>query len=204
MDPFDSGNRGFGLQITPASYWSTEYTGFLSIYTAVFMIILIGLGFFWGGRPKTFNKIVDEVGKLSTDFVEVADLGTTLINMGLVGLIGLGYILMVEGDVNGATMAGILTIVGFGALGKHPRNIFPIMLGVYFFCIPNVWQHANPGPLLAAKKAIGELGSGEVMEILSSDEGTKRDIPKWASKKGHEYLGTIEESGYFKIYMKKQ
>lgn len=63
---------------------------------------------------------------------------------------------------------------------------------------------ACPGPLLAAKKAIGEINSGEIMEILSSDEGTRRDIPKWASKKGHEYLGTVEESGYFKIYMKKQ
>ncbi|MCF8228398.1 MAG: sulfurtransferase TusA family protein [Bacteroidales bacterium] len=62
---------------------------------------------------------------------------------------------------------------------------------------------ACPGPLLAAKKAIGEIKSGEVMEILSSDEGTKKDIPKWAMKKGHEYLGTIEESGYFIIYMKK-
>ena len=63
---------------------------------------------------------------------------------------------------------------------------------------------ACPGPLLAAKKAIAEIGSGEIMEILSSDEGTKMDIPKWAGKKGHEYLGTVEESGYFKIYMKKQ
>jgi tRNA 2-thiouridine synthesizing protein A len=63
---------------------------------------------------------------------------------------------------------------------------------------------ACPGPLLAAKQAIGEIASGEIMEILSSDEGTKRDIPKWAQKKGHEYLGTIEESGYFMIYLKKQ
>ena len=62
---------------------------------------------------------------------------------------------------------------------------------------------ACPGPLLAAKKAIGELESGEIMEVLSSDEATKRDIPKWAAKKGHEYLGTIEDSGYFKIYMIK-
>ncbi|MEA3318347.1 MAG: sulfurtransferase TusA family protein [Bacteroidota bacterium] len=62
---------------------------------------------------------------------------------------------------------------------------------------------ACPGPLLAAKKAIGALASGEIMEILSADEGTKKDIPKWAKKKGHEYLGTIEESGYFKIIMKK-
>ncbi|MCK5080352.1 MAG: sulfurtransferase TusA family protein [Bacteroidales bacterium] len=62
---------------------------------------------------------------------------------------------------------------------------------------------ACPGPLLAAKKAIGELKSGEIMEILSADEGTRRDVPKWANKKGHEYLGTMEDSGFFRIYLKK-
>jgi len=62
---------------------------------------------------------------------------------------------------------------------------------------------ACPGPLLAAKKAIGEIESGQVMEILSADEGTKKDVPKWAGKKGHEYLGTVEDSGFFKIYLKK-
>lgn len=62
---------------------------------------------------------------------------------------------------------------------------------------------ACPGPLLAAKKAIGEINSGEIMEILSADEGTKSDVPKWANKKGHEYLGTVDDSGFFKIYLKK-
>ena len=62
---------------------------------------------------------------------------------------------------------------------------------------------ACPGPLLAAKKAIGELQSGDIMEILSADEGTRRDVPKWANKKGHEYLGTMEDSGFFRIYLKK-
>jgi len=36
---------------------------------------------------------------------------------------------------------------------------------------------ACPGPLLAAKKAIGEIEDGEIMEILSADAGTKKDIP---------------------------
>lgn len=60
-----------------------------------------------------------------------------------------------------------------------------------------------PGPLLAAKKAIGQIEKGQIMEVLSADEGTRRDIPKWCNKKGFEYLGTIEESGFFKILMKK-
>jgi TusA-related sulfurtransferase len=62
---------------------------------------------------------------------------------------------------------------------------------------------ACPGPLLAAKKEIAGISSGQVMEVLSADEGTKRDIPKWAQKKGHDYMGVVEEDGYFRIYLKK-
>ncbi len=63
---------------------------------------------------------------------------------------------------------------------------------------------ACPGPLLEAKKAIGGVASGEIMEVLSADEGTKVDIPKWCTKQGHEFLGTLEENGYFKIYLRKK
>ena len=63
---------------------------------------------------------------------------------------------------------------------------------------------ACPGPLLEAKKAIGTISAGQIMEVISSDEGTKRDIPKWCNKQGHEYLGVIDEPGYFKVYMKKK
>jgi tRNA 2-thiouridine synthesizing protein A len=62
---------------------------------------------------------------------------------------------------------------------------------------------ACPGPLLAAKKAIGDIESGEIMEILSSDEGTKHDIPRWCEKMEHEYLGTLEEDSYTRLFLKK-
>jgi len=60
-----------------------------------------------------------------------------------------------------------------------------------------------PGPLLAAKKAMGEITSGQVMEVMSADEGTKRDIPKWCKKKNHDFLGIIEEDSYARLLIKK-
>lgn len=62
---------------------------------------------------------------------------------------------------------------------------------------------ACPGPLLAAKKAIGDIESGEIMEILSSDEGTKHDIPKWCEKMEHDFLGIAEEDSYSRLFLKK-
>ena len=62
---------------------------------------------------------------------------------------------------------------------------------------------ACPGPLLDAKKAITTLPVGGVLETLSSDEGTKVDIPTWARKTGQEYLGTINESGYDRIFVRR-
>jgi len=142
--------RGFGLEISPAFFWSTESTQTLSIIMVVLLTVLLLFGIVWGANKKNYKKIIDSSGRLASDYVEMTDLGTTLFNMGIIGLIGLIYILLVGGDVNGATVAGILTIAGFGALGKHPRNVVPVMVGVYLMCIPNLWSHTEPGPLLAA------------------------------------------------------
>jgi TusA-related sulfurtransferase len=62
---------------------------------------------------------------------------------------------------------------------------------------------ACPGPLLAAKKAIGEIESGEIMEILSADEGTKHDIPRWCNKMEHDFLGMVEEDSFTRLLLKK-
>ena len=60
-----------------------------------------------------------------------------------------------------------------------------------------------PGPLLAAKKTMGQIDSGQIMEVLSADEGTKRDIPKWCAKKKHDFLGIVEEDSFARLFIKK-
>lgn len=62
---------------------------------------------------------------------------------------------------------------------------------------------ACPGPLLEAKKGIGAIKVDEVLEIWSGDARTKEDIPKWAAKVGHEYLGYLEAEGYDRILIKR-
>ncbi|MHA1617240.1 MAG: sulfurtransferase TusA family protein [Candidatus Njordarchaeales archaeon] len=61
-----------------------------------------------------------------------------------------------------------------------------------------------PGPLLAAKRAITEVPIGGILEVLSSDPGTARDLPLWAKKAGHEFLGVIEEPGYWRIFVRRK
>ena len=63
---------------------------------------------------------------------------------------------------------------------------------------------ACPGPLLEAKKGIGKVKIGEVLEILSNDTGTRNDIPVWANKVGHEYLGYASADGYDRIFVRRK
>lgn len=62
---------------------------------------------------------------------------------------------------------------------------------------------ACPGPLLEAKRALTTVSKGGVMEVLSSDPSTNQDIPLWADKVGHEHLGTLEEAGYWRLFVRR-
>ena len=61
-----------------------------------------------------------------------------------------------------------------------------------------------PMPLLKAKKMFDTLGSGDILEIVGTDPGSKNDFPSWAERTGNEYLGVIEEKDVYKFYLKKK
>jgi hypothetical protein len=62
----------------------------------------------------------------------------------------MAYILAVGGELNGPVIGAIFTIVGFAAFGKHPRNIVPIMIGVFLGSLAKPWSADDPSILLAA------------------------------------------------------
>ncbi len=62
---------------------------------------------------------------------------------------------------------------------------------------------ACPGPLLEAKRAMASVPANGILEVLSSDQGTTEDIPLWAKKTGHEYLGNVEEAGYWRVLVRR-
>ncbi len=60
-----------------------------------------------------------------------------------------------------------------------------------------------PGPLMEMIRAIKEGNTGDIIAVLSTESGSKADIPAWAEKAGQEYIGAFDEDGVTKIVVKK-
>ncbi|MBL4902123.1 MAG: sulfurtransferase TusA family protein [Desulfocapsa sp.] len=60
-----------------------------------------------------------------------------------------------------------------------------------------------PMPLLRTKKEIGKIASGQILQIDGTDPGSRNDLPGWATRAGHEYLGEKEMPGYISFFVKK-
>ena len=61
-----------------------------------------------------------------------------------------------------------------------------------------------PGPLMELIRGIRESQVGDVLAVLSSDKGSKIDIPKWIEKAGHRLVGLEAREGYDEIIVVKQ
>ena len=61
-----------------------------------------------------------------------------------------------------------------------------------------------PGPLMELIRAIRESQVGDVLTILSSDRGSKVDIPKWVEKAGHRLVEITTRDGVDEIVVEKR
>ncbi len=60
-----------------------------------------------------------------------------------------------------------------------------------------------PVPIVKTAKKMKELTPGQVLRIISDDDGFKADIVAWCESTGNEFLGLEEESGKIIGYVKK-
>lgn len=60
-----------------------------------------------------------------------------------------------------------------------------------------------PGPLMSLIGAIREGRVGDVIEVSSTDEGSRTDIPAWLAKAKHELVAVVPEDGYARFVVRK-
>lgn len=121
-----------------------------TIYLSILFISMIIVGYTLNKQSFAgYKDLLKKSGKAGTDFVSLDGFGLAMLNMGIVGMMATISIILLKGQLNGPTIGGVLTIVAFGAYGKHAKNICPIFLGVILASSTQIWSINATSPLLA-------------------------------------------------------
>ena len=60
-----------------------------------------------------------------------------------------------------------------------------------------------PGPLMELITNMKLASVGDVLELLSTDEGSGADVPEWVHKVGHELMSNEKVDGVWHIKIRK-
>jgi tRNA 2-thiouridine synthesizing protein A len=60
-----------------------------------------------------------------------------------------------------------------------------------------------PGPLMELISNMKMASVGDVLELLSTDEGTAKDVPEWINKVGHQIVSSEKVDGVWHIKIRK-
>lgn len=60
-----------------------------------------------------------------------------------------------------------------------------------------------PMPMIETNMAIKALVSGDVLEIIATDPGTRNDIPSWCRRTGNTLLDSQEDGKVYRYYVSK-
>ncbi len=143
--------RSYGFVSYSQLIWSKGNNLLFGILLSFLFLSMILLGFILNKNIFTsLRRLFTYSGVAKMDFVIMEDFGTALFNMGLNGFAAMTYVLIIGGDLNGPSIGGILTVMSFGAYGKHLRNILPIFLGVAIGSMTKIWNIYDPHIILAA------------------------------------------------------
>jgi tRNA 2-thiouridine synthesizing protein A len=60
-----------------------------------------------------------------------------------------------------------------------------------------------PMPVLKTKRALDEMGEGQILEVIASDPASRTDIPAFIERVGHSLIRATEETGVFYFLIRK-
>ena len=141
----------FAFKIEPTLLWSSGNNLILSLFLGAFYLITIVFIILSRSKPQlNFVRFNMESGVAPSDFITKYGFASTLLNMIVVGLISHIYILIFNAPLNGPTIGGVFTIIGFGAYGKNIRNVVYILLGASLGHILGWWELSTPVIMLGA------------------------------------------------------
>ncbi len=148
--------KSFGYEFSSNNLWSTSYQTELIIFFSLIFGFMFLYGFYLNSYSfKGMKHFTKHSGRAVADYIVLEGLPRTLINMGLLGFMSMGYVLIIGSHLNGPSLGGILTVVGFGAFGKHIKNVIPLVLGVVLASFVMKWNLSDPSMVLAALFATG-------------------------------------------------
>lgn len=140
-----------GFVPEPVLLWATDVTGILAVFLSLcFAAMIVGGHLLDHESLWRFRDLLRRPGQAPSDFAATCGDGAVLINMGCLGLLSTAYVLAVGGDLNGPVLGAILSVVGFGAFGKHPFNSVPVVAGVVLAIVLKQGDPAAPDLVLAA------------------------------------------------------
>jgi tRNA 2-thiouridine synthesizing protein A len=61
-----------------------------------------------------------------------------------------------------------------------------------------------PLPILRCKKALNELNANQVLKIVATDPGSKKDFDAFCRQTGHTLINLLEENGTFTFLIRKR
>lgn len=146
--------KGLGVEFVTELHWGFEdHKTFLWLLRVILLGLLLSGVYLGCRRWRDYAPLLRHSGRSVADFILMDGAAPTLVNMAFTGAIGLVYLLGLYPfgvRLNGPLVCCVLSMTGFAAFGKHPKNILPVMAGAalakaLLVAVP----FTAPGPLLA-------------------------------------------------------
>ncbi len=100
-----------------------------NLFAIITDLIMIVAGFLMNGKSfKGYKQLITATGH-GIDFTAKANVGLTLVNLGIFGLFTTAYYHVAGANFTGPTMGCMICLLAVAPMGAHVLNMLPIMIG---------------------------------------------------------------------------